>query len=339
MTFTTERGQRYKMRFYDAVSYSKDYGLDSIRSLLWKDYPRSNRGTLFRFLNYSSDEKIENFLKTQTEKGIEEKKGNEEIVCTLTSYPGRIEKTFITVEALLRQTKKPNRICLYLIKKEFKGKKLPKTLILQMNRGLEIRWVDDNIRSFAKLVPALKDFPNAVLVTFDDDIFYRFDSLEALYNAHKYYPKDIIALGAQPMEHNKKNELIPYNAWKSFRSTPHNQVSNQQIQIGSQGCLYPVKSLSPHVLDKTISMALAPKQDDVWFYAMALLNDTKIRKIGNITSQEFETEQESAAPPLWTINRKTDFSEHSPNDYALHKVLSYYDLYKKIEAKPCVHCQ
>ena len=49
-------------------------------------------------------------------------------------------------------------------------------------RGLEIRECD-NLRSFKKLVPALQTFPNAFIVTADDDLYFAPNWLETLATA------------------------------------------------------------------------------------------------------------------------------------------------------------
>ena len=62
----------------------------------------------------------------------------EEYIISLTSFPGRIEKVWLTIETVLRQDDKPNRIVLWLFKDEFKDKRtLPKKLLKLVSRGLK----------------------------------------------------------------------------------------------------------------------------------------------------------------------------------------------------------
>ena len=44
------------------------------------------------------------------------------------------------------------------------------------------------------------------------------------------------------------------------------------IPIGAWGILYPAKSLHPRVLDIELFLKIAPKNDDLWFKTMALMN-------------------------------------------------------------------
>ena len=61
------------------------------------------------------------------------------IIISMTSIPVRIDKVWIVVESLLRQTYKPDQIILWLAKDEFKDCPLPSTLKAQQKRGLQIR--------------------------------------------------------------------------------------------------------------------------------------------------------------------------------------------------------
>ena len=83
----------------------------------------------------------------------------------------------LAVESIFSQTLKPNNVVLYLSEKEFSTRPLPLTLMRQQERGLEVRFVDD-LGPHTKLIPALKDFPEAIIVTIDDDYMYPFDLLE-----------------------------------------------------------------------------------------------------------------------------------------------------------------
>lgn len=47
------------------------------------------------------------------------------------------------------------------------------------------------------------------------------------------------------------------------------------VPIGAWGILYPPQSLSPQVTNHGLYMELAPKADDLWFKAMAVLAGTE----------------------------------------------------------------
>jgi hypothetical protein len=64
---------------------------------------------------------------------------NSNIIVSLTSFPPRIAKIHITINSLLAQTVKADKIVLYLNKDEFKNWKIPEELQKCIDNGLEIR--------------------------------------------------------------------------------------------------------------------------------------------------------------------------------------------------------
>ena len=104
------------------------------------------------------------------EKGVNETKREYKVIVSLTTFPARINFVHKTISALLNQTFKPDSVVLWLAEEQFPDKKIPETLLNLQKYGLEVRWCED-IRSFKKLVPSLREFPNDIIVTADDDIF------------------------------------------------------------------------------------------------------------------------------------------------------------------------
>src|SRR5690606_22827294 len=75
-------------------------------------------------------------------------KGSIEVVVSLTSFPARINTVWLVIESLLRQKVKPDKLILWLSKDQFSSiDVLPKRLKSQILRGLEIRFVEGDLRS------------------------------------------------------------------------------------------------------------------------------------------------------------------------------------------------
>ena len=120
--------------------------------------------------------------------GISEEKCCEnELVVSLTTFGKRIYDVYLAIESIMQGTVKPNRIVLWLSEEEFKGKQLPRTLELQKKRGLQVEYCRD-IRSYNKLIPTLKSYPDSCVITIDDDAMYEFDVVERLLNSHSNHP-------------------------------------------------------------------------------------------------------------------------------------------------------
>lgn len=102
-------------------------------------------------------------------------------ICSLTSWRARINIVANTINSLLNQTFKPDKIVLTLSKEEFPAMdaELPPALIqLALHSPLEIYWVEGNSKAFKKLIPTLDRYRDAIVMTNDDDIIYPVDFLE-----------------------------------------------------------------------------------------------------------------------------------------------------------------
>jgi hypothetical protein len=85
---------------------------------------------------------------------------------------------------------RPDKIILNLSKEEFKGIPLPDEITeLSFDGHIEIFWVDGpNTKSFKKLLPTVDRFPNDIIVTIDDDIYYPYNFLETLVEDYRKDP-------------------------------------------------------------------------------------------------------------------------------------------------------
>ena len=102
---------------------------------------------------------------------------NNNITVSLTTFGKRIDDVYLAIESIAKQTLKPNRVILWLSKDEFFNKKLPITLTNLQKRGLEIKYCKD-LKSYNKIIPTIKECPNDLIITIDDDIIYNFDLIE-----------------------------------------------------------------------------------------------------------------------------------------------------------------
>lgn len=191
------------------------------------------------------------------------------IIVSLTSYPRRITTVYRTIETLLTQSYKPDAVILWLAGSQFKQKEgdLPKKLLRLKSYGLEIRWCED-LRSYKKLIPALKEFSNDIIVTADDDVFYRPDWLEKLYRS---YEKNKLAIHCHIARRIKieGGQCAPYAEWD--HSKEEGIASLCHLAVGAGGILYPPNCFYKDVGNVELFRQLAHQADDLWFWAMAVL--------------------------------------------------------------------
>jgi glycosyltransferase involved in cell wall biosynthesis len=241
--------------------------------------------------------------------------GNELIV-SLTSYPPRIGTAHQAIETLLRQTKKPDRLILWLAESEFPGKErdLPAELLNLVPRGLTIEWCE-NIKSYKKIIPALKKYPDALIGIADDDNLYADDWLQKLYDSHLKNPDAITGARVRRIGLSERGEIQPYCRWRLSAGGPPSFLN---LLTGVGGALYPPGSFHEDVAREDLFMALAPRADDLWLWAMAVLNDRKIKAADDheFIAHLIAGSQECA---LWDAN-----GLDGENDAQLEALLDHY---------------
>lgn len=201
----------------------------------------------------------------------------QQVIVSLTSFPAAIPYATQAIQSILNGSVLPDKVILYLTLSQFKKEEIPQELLkLEKDNSIfEIRNYDRDIRSYRKLIPALKDFPNAVIVTIDDDVAYHKNMLRDLLRLHEQLPDAILAHRAKRMKPGK-----PYRQWSKYRwynflfQRIHSNFKN--IQTGVGGVLYPPHSLKKDMLDVELFTAIAPTTDDIWFWAAGVANSTKI---------------------------------------------------------------
>ena len=196
-----------------------------------------------------------------------------EIIIPLTTYEPRLYEVYLAIESIMQQTMKANRIILWL-SDTLKHEPLPATIQLQTKRGLEVRYCKD-IRSYKKLIPSLKAFPNDSITTIDDDLIYHIDVIEKLIHNYLKDPQYIYFNRGCRISF-QENNLSPYLEWKECIDT---DISILNFPTGGAGALYPPHIFNDEIFNESVFMSICPYGDDIWFKAMALYNSKLSRKV------------------------------------------------------------
>lgn len=261
---------------------------------------------------------------SDTENGItKEQYGDSQIIVSLTTHGKRIYDVHATIESIMQGSVKPNKIVLW-ISEDYRNTILPLTLQKQKNRGLEIKYCKD-IRSYTKLIYALKMYPDASIVTIDDDIIYPHDLLEHLVNAHLESPDCICANWIREYPRNLGENYMSILKWKQlFDAT---EISERYFFEGFAGVLYPPYSLDLEVFNERVFMDICKYADDVWFNAMALKAGIKVKyawKHYSIAS--FCENEDVQCVALQNVNNNGEVL----NDIQIKAVFNKYDLWYKL---------
>ncbi len=243
----------------------------------------------------------------------------DKIIVSLTSFPPRLPKLHLVIECILRQSIKPDEIILYLTEEQVGSiDNLPRKLLDLRERGLQIKLCPDKIRSHTKYFYAIKENPNDIVITVDDDLFYRTDLIESHLAAHKKHPNAIIA--------NWVKEILPttdkYNEWPDGTEP---KLSNRFLLLGVSSVLYPPKSLHEEVFNKNAIIEQCLTADDVWLSCMALLKETPI----------YFTKYKYNHLPIRIKNNETLLSiNRERNQVCVDNLNKYYD--KKLGVRPFI---
>lgn len=269
-------------------------------------------------------DRLKEFVLHSHERGITDTKyGGSEIIVSLTTYEPRLYDVYLAIESIMQQTWKANRIVLWLPDR-IKETDIPQTLRNQADRGLEIRYCNDS-GPHTKLLPSLRCFPEAAIITIDDDILYDIDLLERLIGEYLKAPQYIHYCRGHRIVL-KNNRVQPYAQWKWCAGSEKPSALNFPTGVG--GVLYPPHTFDDEVFNETVFRDICRHADDIWFKAMSLRNGKQSRKVTTHTRSgedylENKSVQECA---LERINR----GEQNLNDVQFDAVFSRYALFDKL---------
>jgi hypothetical protein len=197
------------------------------------------------------------------------------VVVSLTSFPARINCVLPVLRSILYQLYRPDRIVLSLARTEFPGgsSDLPPDLraFLELHGDVvSILWVEGNDRSYKKLLPALNEFPDSIVVTADDDTIYPVTWLRDIWCAHLQFPDSIVGSRGKEIKA-VEGVLEPYLSWPDAKGA---EPSHRVFLTGVGGILYPPGSLHPMVSESALAVSICPTADDIWFKFMAVMQGT-----------------------------------------------------------------
>jgi hypothetical protein len=241
------------------------------------------------------------------------------VICSITTFPARINSVWIPIECIFRQTIRPDRVILWLSQEQFPDRKLPQSLMDLVKRGLEIEFCDGDLKAHKKYLYALEKFPEAYVITFDDDLFYDSNAIDNLMALKQKYPNAIVTNRAHRITFTPDGKICPYRKWQ------HNvaciQPSHALVATGGCGTLYEKRLLHADVTNTEHIKALSFFADDLWLKVMALMNHTMVvtnRRYGKdpIIVGKTQTEKLVATNVL-----------QGGNDEQLRKTMAHYNLH------------
>ena len=270
---------------------------------------------IYSTANYFTFKKV---LHSKISYGLNTEKRKDHIVVSLTSFPLRFGKITICLKSLLLQELHPDKIIVYF-GNDTKRTDITEEMHELEKYGIEYRFdSSDNLMPHGKYFYAMKDYPDSIIVTADDDVVYPRNWLKSLYDSYKQYPNAVSARRVhQIIVHN--NAVIPYNSWKD-QCRSITSPSHQLLATGTSGVLYPPKCFDDEVFNVKVIKDICLRADDLWLKCMEIRDDIPVVWVKNW--EVALTELES------TMNQKlsTDNVLNCRNDEILNKLLEYYHI-------------
>lgn len=254
------------------------------------------------------------------------RKGNSEtprvdnLIVTLTSFPGRIDTISDTLVSLLSQSLLPEKTVLWLGEEQFPNREndVPKNILQLQKFGLEVRWCKD-LKSYKKMIPAMTVFPDKLLVTADDDIFYPKNWLKNLYESYVQDPESIYCHRVHKIMLNSSGDPKLYQDWQKCIIKGDEHEDDLLFFTTGGGVLFPPGCFHKDVLREDLFQKLCPLADDIWFWTMIRLNGKKIKICKNNVYRIKNNGNTQEDEPLWKTNREAGL-----NDEQLANILEYY---------------
>lgn len=234
--------------------------------------------------------------------GIE--KHEKQLYVSLTSYPKRIKQAEDTIKSLLIQSEKPDQVILVLSRSEFKDIEVPKNIRKLEKWGLQILWDEKgNIRSYKKLIPVIEYNSDAIIITTDDDAYYDRNLVRDLMREYRKSEQCIQCRWSLAVDYAQEGKMTMNKKWH------WNEPTWLQSQIGVGGVLYPPHCLGNDITDRERFKKISPREDDLWFWAMAILNGTRIHQLSDSKGRPDIAEWEPGSQRLSSGNNAGGFDE------------------------------
>lgn len=230
------------------------------------------------------------------------------LIISLTSFTDRFKTLPLTLDCLLSQTIKPDKIILWLEEKDNPTNHIK-------YKDVEIQRVKCDIKSYNKIIHALKKYPEAYIAIADDDAYYPPQWLENMIVPLYQYGDQYAYAHRVHRIQLKNGKPKPYRRWKirNREIGPH----PLNLQTGVGGVLYPPGILHSDVLDKSLFMSLCPHADDLWLY-------WQLRRQGGEAYHVPTSLKDFGWPGTQESSLKQENFYNGGNDKQIQNLINYY---------------
>ncbi len=210
--------------------------------------------------------------------GVSNEKYEKEIIVSMTSFPPRMNTIRWTLESVIRQSMKPNRIEIWLCEEEFPDREIPEVLKEFEKKGVEVFFTPLNLKPHKKCFHTAQHHKNSIIITLDDDILYSEDVVKRLYEGYLQSDRhSVICELAHEMLLTEDGRLKRYEEW-NCEAKGIKGPSNMLMAIGAGGILYPAGFFSDDYFDMKAIKDCCLMADDLWLKFVGIRNQYPVLK-------------------------------------------------------------
>jgi len=113
------------------------------------------------------------------------------LIVSLTTWYKRVLNLPTVLDSILSNTMLPDRIMVNLSEEDFPDRILPESVtqfITGYHNLIKLNWEKENMKTYKKIFPVFREYPNAWVICADDDIIYPEDFVESFLICHALHP-------------------------------------------------------------------------------------------------------------------------------------------------------
>lgn len=281
--------------------------------LLWR------RNRLAQKKIEKTKQRMQEVLDAESSYGLNTQARDRKIIVSLTSYPARFSGVHYAIRSMLAQTVKADRIILY-VDDTVSSEQYPGSLTSLEKYGIEILPRPLNLKPHKKYYYAMKENPDDIIITVDDDQIYPADLIEKLLDCSRRFPNCVVAARAHEICFDPDGNIKKYNDW-IWESKKVNVPSLRLCATGVGGVFYPPHCMHEDLLKFNLISRLSLNNDDLWLKIMQVLVGTKVVVCSKTLWKDTYEVLDSQITALNYDNVGND-----KNDVQMINLITYYNL-------------
>lgn len=196
-------------------------------------------------------------------------------IVSLTSYPKRMKYLWMVLYCIYKQSIRPSKIVVTLIKDEIGGglDSISRDLKFFKDKGVEFLFEEKNLKPHNKYFYVRQKYPNRNIITIDDDLLYYSDTIERLLEMHQKHPECICSNRIQEVGF-ENGTFTHSNYWRLI----HHEVtpSHKWLGLGYSAVLYPPSFYNDDLYNISKIEDLCLMADDMWLKIQELRSDVMV---------------------------------------------------------------